>query len=68
MNNFDTVGKSIKIVTKNSEKPMPKHVPSQSHEAFKLVLFPAWPVTEIKKSANMKNFDIIEKSIRDQKR
>ena len=35
---------------------------------LKLVSFPAWPVTKISKSANMKNFDIIGKSIRDQKR
>ena len=41
MKNFDTVGKSIRNVTKNAEKPMPKNVTAQSYEAFKLVLFPA---------------------------
>ena len=66
MKNFDTVGKSIKNVTKNAEKPLPKNVPVQSYEVFKLVSFPALPVTEISKSENMKNFDIIAKSIREQ--
>ena len=47
---------------------MPKNVLAQSYEAFKLVSFPAWPVTKISKSANMINFDIIGKSIHDQKR
>ena len=41
MKNFDTVGKGIKNVTKNAEKPMPKNVPAQSDETFKLVSFPA---------------------------
>ena len=64
MENFDTVGYSIKKVTKNAEKPMSKNVTAQTYEAFKLVSFPAWPVTEISKSANLKNFDIIGKSSR----
>ena len=46
---------------------MPKNVLGQSYETFKLVSFPAWPVTKISNWANMKSFDIIGKSIRDQK-
>ena len=38
---FDTVEKSIKKVTKNAEKRLPKNEPVQSYETFKLVLFPA---------------------------
>ena len=41
MNKFDTIEKSIKNVTKNAKKPMPKNVPVQSYEAFKLVSFSA---------------------------
>ena len=67
MNKFDTIEKSIKNVTKNAKKPMPKNVPVQSYEAFKLVSFSAWPVTKTWKLANMKNFNFIEKSIHDQK-
>ena len=33
-------GKSIKNVTKNMEKPMPKNVPAQCYEALNLVSFP----------------------------
>ena len=66
MKKFDTVGKGIKNVTKNAEKPRPKNVHVQSYETFKLVSFPAWPISKILKSVNMKNFDIIGKSIRDQ--
>ena len=55
MKTFDTVGRSIKNVTKNAEKPMPKDLPAESYEVFKLVSFRAWPVTEISKSENMKN-------------
>ena len=66
--NFDIVGKSIKDVTKNAEKPMPKNVSARSYETIKLVPSPAWPVAKILKSENMENFDIIGKSIRDQKR
>ena len=47
MKNFDTIGKSIKNVTKNAGKPMPKNVPAQNYEAFKLVWFPVWPVAKI---------------------
>ena len=68
MKTFDTVGKSLKNVTKNAEKPMSKDLPAEIYEVFKLVSFRAWPVTEISKSENMKNFDIIGKSIRNQKR
>ena len=64
---FDIAGKSIKDVTKNAKKPMPKNVSVRSYETIKLVPFPAWPVAKILKSENMENFDIIEKSIRDQK-
>ena len=41
MKNFDTVGKSIKNMTKNAGKRMPKNVFAQNYEAFKLVSFPA---------------------------
>ena len=47
---------------------MPKNVTAQSYEAHKLVSFPAWLVTKIWKSANMKNFDVNGKTFRDQKR
>ena len=64
----DTIRKSIKNVIKKAEKPMPKNETAQSYEAHKLVSFPAWLVTEISKSANMKNFDVNGKTFRDQKR
>ena len=63
-----TIRKSIKNVIKKAEKPMPKNVTAQSYEAHKLVSFPAWLVTKISKSANMKNFDVNGKTLRDQKR
>ena len=43
---------------------MPKNVPVQNYEALNLVSFPGCPVTKISKLANMKNFDIIGKSIK----
>ena len=64
MKNFDTVGKSIKNVTKNAEKPMSKNVPAQNYEVLKLVSLPGCPVTKTLKSANMKNFDTVEKIIK----
>ena len=64
MENFYTVGSSIKNVTKNAEKLMPKNVPVQDYEALKLVLFPGCPVTKISKLANMKKFDTVGKSIK----
>ena len=64
LKNFDTVGKSIKNVTKNAEKPMPKNVPVQSYEALKLPSFPGCPVTKISQLTNIKNFDTVGKSIK----
>lgn len=41
MENFDTVGQSIKNMTKNAWKPMPKNVPMQSYGTLKLASFPS---------------------------
>ena len=64
MKNFDTVGKSIKNMTKKAEKPMLKNVPVQNYAALKLASFPGRAVTTISKSANTKYFDTVEKSIK----
>ena len=64
MENFYTGGKSIKNVTKNGEKPVPKNVLVQNYEASTLASFPGCPATKILKSANMKNFDTVGKSIK----
>ena len=43
---------------------MPKNAPVQNYEALKLASFPGCPATKISKSANMKNFDTVGKSIK----
>ena len=47
---------------------MPKNAPVQSYGALNLASFPGWPITKVLKSANMKNFGNVGKSIRDPKR
>ena len=43
---------------------MPKNVPVQNYGVLKLTSFPGCPVTKTSKSANMKNFDTVGKSIK----
>ena len=41
MTNFDSIGKSIKNVNKNANKPMPKNLHAQSYEALKVGVVPS---------------------------
>ena len=51
-------------MTINAAKPMPKNVLVQNYKALKLASFPGCPATKILKSANMKIFDTVGKSIK----
>ena len=64
MKNFDTVGKSIKNVTRNTEKPMPENLPVQIYEVLKLASFPGCRIIKISKLGSMKNFYIVGKNIK----